>query len=79
MLTTGSAIDYDTLVKKDRIHGDVYLRPEMFQAELDKIYHQGWVYVGHVSKIPEPGDYRLARIGMQSVIMSRDEDGQIPQ
>ena len=41
------------------------------------IFHQGWVYVGHASEIPQPGDYRLARIGQQSVIMTRDEAGKV--
>jgi phenylpropionate dioxygenase-like ring-hydroxylating dioxygenase large terminal subunit len=33
--------------------------------------------VGHASEIPEPGDYRLSQIGRQSVIMTRDEAGQV--
>jgi fatty-acyl-CoA synthase len=77
MITTYTAIDYDALVKEDRIHGDVYLRPDVFEEEMDRIFHQGWVYVGHASEIPEPGDYRLSQIGRQSVIMTRDEAGQV--
>ncbi len=77
MITTRSTIDYDTLVQDDRIHGHVYLRPDIFEEEIDKIFHQGWVYVGHASEIPAAGDYRLARIGRQSVIMTRDEEGEI--
>ncbi len=77
MVTTRSAIDYDTLVKEDRVHGDVYLRQDIFDQEMAKIFHQGWVYVGHASEIPQPGDYRLAQIGQQSVIMTRDEDGEV--
>ena len=77
MLTTRPAVDYDALVQDDRVHGHVYLHPDIFEAEIDVIFHQGWVYVGHASEIPQPGDYRLARIGRQSVIMSRDEDGEI--
>ena len=77
MVTTRSAIDYDTLVKEDRVHGDVYLRQDIFDQEMAKIFHQGWVYVGHASEISQPGDYRLVQIGQQSVIMTRDEDGEV--
>lgn len=77
MITTRPTIDYDALVQDDRIHGHVYLRPDIFEEEMDKIFHQGWVYVGHASEIPAAGDYRLARIGRQSVIMTRDEEGEV--
>ncbi|MCZ6873995.1 MAG: Rieske 2Fe-2S domain-containing protein, partial [bacterium] len=77
MLTTPSATDYDALVKEDRVHGDVYLRQDIFDAEMAKIFHQGWVYVGHAGEIPHAGDYRLSQIGQQSVIMTRDEEGVI--
>ena len=77
MVTTRSMIDYDALVKEDRVHGDVYLRQDIFDDEMAKIFHQGWVYVGHAGEIPQAGDYRLSQIGQQSVIMTRDEDGAI--
>lgn len=77
MITTRSDIDYDALVKEDRIHGNVYLRPDIFEDEMANIFHHGWVYVGHISEFPEPGDYRLTQIGWQSVIMTRDKDGAI--
>ena len=42
-----------------------------------KIFHRGWVYVGHAGEIPKPGDFRLTKIGRQSVIMVRDDGGQV--
>ena len=36
---------------------------------MDEIFARGWVYVGHASEIPRPGDFRAADIGAQSVIM----------
>lgn len=59
------------------MHGDAYLRPDIFDAELRKIFHRGWVYVAHASEIPAPGDYRLAKIGRQSVIVTRGDEGEI--
>jgi phenylpropionate dioxygenase-like ring-hydroxylating dioxygenase large terminal subunit len=75
--TARTGIDYEALVKDDRVHGRVYTDPAIFEEEMDKIFSQGWVYVGHASEIPQPGDFRVTTIGRQSVIMVRDDDGQV--
>lgn len=72
-----SPIAYEALVKEDRIHGSVYTDPQIYDEELDKIFHRGWVYVGHASEIPNPGDFRATTIGRQPVIMVRDDAGQV--
>jgi len=77
MRDTRTTIDYSALVKDDRVHGRVYTDPAIFEDELDKIFSRGWVYVGHASEIPNPGDFRVTDIGRQSVIMVRDDEGQV--
>ena len=59
------------------MHGRVYTDPDIFEEELDKIFYRGWVYVGHASEIPQPGDFQVTTIGRHSVIMVRDDDGQV--
>ncbi|HXG36981.1 MAG TPA: Rieske 2Fe-2S domain-containing protein, partial [Dehalococcoidia bacterium] len=76
-LTSASTINYDELIRDDRVHGRLYYDPAIFAEELEKIWYREWVYVGHESEIPYPGDYCTRRIGLQPVIMSRDEDGEI--
>jgi phenylpropionate dioxygenase-like ring-hydroxylating dioxygenase large terminal subunit len=70
-------IDYNSLVKEDRVHISLYSNPTIFADEMDKIFHRGWVYVGHRGEIPNRGDFRLKRIGLQPVIMVRDQHGQL--
>ncbi|HKA56260.1 MAG TPA: aromatic ring-hydroxylating dioxygenase subunit alpha [Candidatus Binatia bacterium] len=77
MAATQAGIDYDALVKEDRVHGSVYTDAQIFTEEMEKIFYRGWVYVGHTGEVPEPGDFRLKKIGQQSVIMVRGEDGQV--
>ena len=77
MKSSRLAIDYNDLVKEDRIHGRVYTDPEIFEEEMEKVFYRGWVYVGHDSEIPNPGDFQLRKMGRQSVIMVRDEDGHV--
>src|SRR5713101_4671383 len=72
MLSTQT--DYNDLVQDDRVSGRVYYDPAVFEEELEKIWYRDWIYVAHESEIPEPGDYVTRRIGLQPVIVSRDED-----
>jgi phenylpropionate dioxygenase-like ring-hydroxylating dioxygenase large terminal subunit len=71
------SIDYDALVKEDRVHISLYTNPAIFDDEMDKIFHRGWVYVGHSGEVPNRGDFRLKRIGLQPVIMVRDQHGHV--
>ncbi len=77
MATTSGRINYEDLVRSDRIHAAVYYDPQIFADELEKIWHKGWVYVGHESEAPAAGDYVTKRVGLQPVIMSRSEDNAI--
>ena len=76
-MLTRTDIDYDALVKDDRVHISLYSDPAIFSDEMDKIFHRGWVYVGHRGEVPNNGDFRLKRIGLQPVIMVRDQHGQV--
>ncbi|HEV7470263.1 MAG TPA: Rieske 2Fe-2S domain-containing protein [Pseudonocardia sp.] len=69
--------DVDDLVRHDRVRGSVYTDPEVFELEMEQIFRRGWVYVGHESEIPEPGDYVTRRIGGQPVIFTRGKDGDV--
>ena len=72
-----SRIDYKALVQDDRIHASLYTDARIFAEEMERIFHRGWVFVGHASEIPRPGDYVTRRIGAQPVIMVRGRDGQV--
>lgn len=71
------AIDYGALVGEDRVHGDIYLRSDIFEDELERIFQRGWVYVGHESEVAQSGDYRTAWVGRAPVLMTRDATGQV--
>lgn len=58
-----AGVDVAALVTDGRIHS----------LELSKV----WVYLGHESEIPEPGDYLRRDIGLEPVVMVRGHDGKI--
>lgn len=68
---------FDTLVQPERVHRSVYTDPAIFALEMRRIFGHAWVYVGHESQVPEPGDYFTTLIGSESVILIRDQDGAV--
>ena len=61
-----------SLVEPTRVHRDVYAREEIFELEIERIWGQAWIYVGHESQVKSPGDYITTTIGLTPVIMVRD-------
>jgi glycine betaine catabolism A len=47
---------------------------EIFAQEQAKIFAQLWVLVGHQSQLVKPGDYFLATVSDESLIVLRDQD-----
>ncbi len=54
-----------------------YTDPAVFELEAEKIFHKYWLYAGHVSQIPNPGDYFLRNVLDESLIIIRGDDGQV--
>lgn len=67
----------DTGLAKGLLPVEVYNDEEVFQAEMERIFSKGWVFVAHETEIPNRGDYVLRRIGLDPVIVVRDDSGQI--
>ena len=65
------------LVREDSVHRDVYLSEELFDLETRYLFPNTWIYVGHDSQVPRPGDFYTTEIGRVPVIMVRGEDGSV--
>lgn len=63
------------LVRPDEIHRDLYIDPELFELEMEQLWRHTWLYVGHDSQIPDPGDFYTAVLAREPVIMIRGGDG----
>jgi phenylpropionate dioxygenase-like ring-hydroxylating dioxygenase large terminal subunit len=70
-------IDYKALVQDDRIHASLYTDPRVFADEMERIFHRGWVFVGHETEIPRPGDYVTRHVASEPVVMVRGSDGSL--
>ena len=45
--------------------------PDIHRAEIDRIFAKSWLYVGHESEIPEPGDFVRRPVAGRPVFMVR--------
>jgi len=65
------------LVRETEVHKDCYVDAEVFALEMERLFATTWVYVGHASQVPKPGDFYTTTIGDQSVVMVRHTDDSI--
>jgi len=59
------------------ISREVFVSEEVYQREQEHIFARAWLFVGHESQIPHPGDYFVSCMGEESVILTRDLQGGI--
>ncbi len=74
---TEAAKRASSMVREDRVAKQLYSDPEIFDAELEKVFDNTWVWVAHESEVANVGDYKTAVIGKQPVIVSRDRKKKI--
>ena len=69
------------LIKKQKINHTLdqqfYINDDIFDLDVKNIFYKQWVFVGHVTRIPNLGDYFLFNIGKESIIIIRDGDNNI--
>jgi len=54
-----------------------YTDPEIYRLELERILTRNWFMAGHVSQIPEPGDFFVSNFANESVIVVRGSDREV--
>ena len=52
-----------------------YTDQDTFDRERDKIFAHSWQYVGHAGRLTKPGDYFVADVAGESLIITRCSDG----
>lgn len=52
----------------------VYTDPQLFDLEMERIFEGNWIYLGHESQLPRPGDYLVSSMGRREVIIVRGQD-----
>ena len=55
----------------------LFFDPDLYEIEKVRVFGRSWLMVGHESQIPNPGDFFTSFMGEQSVIVVRDNKGEI--
>jgi len=67
----------ETVTPVRTLHPRYYTDPEIFRIETEGVLARSWQFAGHVSQIPEIGDYFTFRIAGEHLFCIRGKDGAI--
>ena len=56
---------------------DIFVDESIYQLEQEQVFARVWLFIGHESQVPNPGDYFTSFMGEESVILTRDAQGQL--
>src|SRR5262249_11172221 len=67
------------LVDVDRgiVSREIFVDEDVYPQEQQQIFARAWLFVGHESQIPRPGDFLVSSMGEESVILCRDRGGHL--
>jgi phenylpropionate dioxygenase-like ring-hydroxylating dioxygenase large terminal subunit len=59
------------------ISREIFVNEAIYQQELEQVFARAWLFIGHESQIPKPGDYFVSCRGEESVMLCRDLEERI--
>jgi phenylpropionate dioxygenase-like ring-hydroxylating dioxygenase large terminal subunit len=64
-------------LERGLVNREVYVNPDIYQQELEQVFTRAWLFVGHESLVPNPGDFFQSRMGEEAVILVRDHKSKL--
>ena len=74
MLVKDRPLSIDKLVNNANgtVSAAIYSHPDIYEQELEQVFARAWLFIGHESQVPNPGDFMVSRMGEEEVILVRD-------
>lgn len=60
-----------------RVNRRSFTDPAILALEQERIFDRCWIYAGHESEAPTPGDFRSRRVAGRPIIFARGDDDQV--
>src|ERR1051325_2419683 len=64
-------------LKTAEISREIFVNAQIYAEEQQRIFARAWLFVGHESQIPNPGDFVSSCMGEESVILCRDRAAEV--
>src|SRR5882757_4747596 len=64
-------------LKSGQISREIFVNEAIYAEEQERIFARAWLFIGHESQIPNPGDFAASRMGEEAVILTRDRAGAV--
>jgi p-cumate 2,3-dioxygenase alpha subunit len=60
-----------------KVNRRAFVDDEILALERDRVFTKCWLYLGHVSEVPNAGSFVARRVGGRPLLFTRDRDGQL--
>src|SRR5688500_8266306 len=81
MISPASNAWIDDLVSRQQpgwtLEREFYCDPEIFELDLERVFCKRWLFAGAACRIPRHGDFFVYDVAGESLIVIRDEQGEI--
>ena len=62
---------------KFQVHRSSMTSPDIYELERRRIFDRCWLYLGHESEVPNPGDYARRVVAERALFFARDRQGEL--